>query len=291
VLGSLDPGELSTLRDAIVGSLRAERAHVARFRMLERGSSLHEAASTAPFLRRQHLSRPTVHWRTNVDRTADEFFAQLSKERRRAVRRYSRRLEERHGGELEIRAFHAPGDLERVLEDSGRVHRASYQHGLGVGFSEGELHRRLLELSLERGRFRGYVLYLAGEPVAFWHGESYGGVFATSATGFDARRAEDRPGTYLLMRLVRDLCADPSVQILDFGFGDADYKRSFGDVCREEEDVLVFAPGVRAVTANLARTAFEATSRAAHAALARGDALARVRRRWRGRLAPRTVLP
>ena len=45
----------------------------------------------------------------------------------------------------------------------------------------------------------------------------------------------------MLAKLIEDLCADES-HTLDYGFGDADYKRRFGDASWLEEDVLVYAP-------------------------------------------------
>jgi len=39
-------------------------------------------------------------------------------------------------------------------------------------------------------------------------------------TGFDNAYAHDRVGIYLLMRLFEDACADPAIDVIDFGPGD-----------------------------------------------------------------------
>jgi CelD/BcsL family acetyltransferase involved in cellulose biosynthesis len=137
---------------------------------------------------------------------------------------------------------------------------------------------------MDRGWFRGAILYLRGRPAAFWHGNAYRGTFATSATGFDPAEAEGRPGTYLLMRLVEGLCADPNVDTLDFGFGDADYKRHFGDSSTLEEDVVVFEPRARPLAVNAGQTAVLATATAGRWALARSGRLRSARKAWRERL-------
>ena len=133
---------------------------------------------------------------------------------------------------------------------------------------------------MDRGWFRGYVLYLRDTPAAFWHGNAYRGVFGAGATAFDPAFGDDRPGTYLLMRLVEDLAADPSVHTLDFGFGDAEYKRHFGDESWLEEDVA--RPASRpAARAELRPDHDAGRDQAAREAAERAGALNAPRRRRR----------
>jgi CelD/BcsL family acetyltransferase involved in cellulose biosynthesis len=254
--------------------------------MLPVGSSLHAAArAAAPLLQRRRFAPALVHWHCAIPGTFEEFLAARSKERRRHVRRYGRRLEEAHD-QVEVRLFTSRAELDQLFADSAAVHRTTYQAALGVGFSDDELGRSLTELAMDRGWFRGAVLYLDGRPAAFWHGNAYRGTFATSATGFDPAEAGSRPGTYLLMRLVEDLCADPNVDTLDFGFGDAEYKRHFGDSSTLEEDVVVFEPRARPLAVNAGQTAVLATAAAGRWALARSGHLRSARKAWRERLSP-----
>ena len=84
------------------------------------------------------------------------------------------------------------------------------------------------------------------------------------------------------MRLVEDLCADEEVHTLDFGFGDADYKRHFGDGSVEEEDVLVFAGKARGIAINTLQTALGGLTAVGRAVAARTGSLDSLRRRRRG---------
>ena len=43
------------------------------------------------------------------------------------------------------------------------------------------------------------------------------------------------------MRMIEDLSRHPTVFAIDYGFGDAQYKRSFADESRDEADVRIFA--------------------------------------------------
>jgi hypothetical protein len=74
---------------------------------------------------------------------------------------------------------------------------------------------------------------------------------------------------------------------MDFGLGDAEYKRHFGDERWAEEDVLLFARRPRPVVVNLARAGVLEASRAGKATLERSGKLAAARRKWRERLAQR----
>ncbi|HXV34306.1 MAG TPA: GNAT family N-acetyltransferase [Gaiellaceae bacterium] len=286
VLGPVDERRAALVVSGLKRSLEPEDADLVRLRMLEPGSALHTAAAVGTSrLRRERNGGPTVHWSTSVARPLDEYLASRKKKVRWQARKDLSTLAETYGDALEVRVFRSPAELDELLRDSERVHRTTYQNALGVGLSTGEPHRSLTELALERGWFRGYVLYLHGEPVAFWHGNAYRGVFGLGPTGFDPAYSPDRPGGYLLMRLIEDLCADGSVHTLDFGFGDAIYKRQLGDTQRLEEDVAEFAPTAKAVSLNVARTALHGLTGAAKAVLARSGRLTSLKRRWRGRLA------
>jgi CelD/BcsL family acetyltransferase involved in cellulose biosynthesis len=274
----------------VLDSLRrslGERVDLIRLRMLPVDSALHAAAEDrAGPLRRRRFSPAQLHWQCAVPDSFEAFLAARSKERRRHIRRYQRRLEESFQGDVEVRVVTTRGDLDRLFADSERIQERTYQRALGVGFSDDERSRRLTELAMGRGWFRGAVLYLRGEPAAFWHGNAYRGTFSTTATGFDPALAEHRPGTYLLMKLVEDLCGDPDVTALDFGFGDAGYKRSFGETSTLEEDVVSFEPRARPLAINLAVSVVLGAAKLGRSALDGSGYVGTARKAWRRRLSP-----
>ena len=87
----------------------------------------------------------------------------------------------------------------------------------------------------------------------------------------------------MLGRMVEELCREGGLEWIDFGFGDAEYKRHFGDDSWLEEDVLVWAGRPRPIRLNLTRTALRSADRSARFVLERGRLLARTRRLWRDR--------
>jgi len=285
-MGQVDGTTTPQLLAALQESVEPGEIDIIRMRMLDLDSPVRAAAiEGSPFLRREHFSAQMPHWRTQIPGSLDEFLARRSRRRRESVRRYAKRLEKTYGDGARIEIFRTRDQIDRLFADSALIHRETYQHVLGVGFSDEKVQRALTELAMDRGWFRGYILYLNDAPAAFWHGNAYKGVFGIGATGFDPAFADARPGTYLLMRAVEDLAADASVETLDFGFGDAEYKRHFGDECRPEEDVVLVERRARPLALNLARTGLQGTTKVARGAVERVGGLGRLRRRRRERLA------
>jgi CelD/BcsL family acetyltransferase involved in cellulose biosynthesis len=288
VMGGADAATAPELVDALWRSVSPGEADLVRVRMLELGSALHTAATErAPRLRFDRLAEPLPHWRSALPGSLDEFLARRKKKVRWQARRDVASLREAYGDELSVRVFRTADGLDRLFEDSAAVHRTTYQSALGVGFSADELHRRLTELAMERGWFRGYVLYLREKPVAFCHGNVYRNTFGLDATGFDPAYGQSRPGGFLLMRLIEDLCADETVHAFDFGFGDATYKRQLGDESWLEKDVAVWARRPRSIRLSLTRTVLAGANSTARALLRRGGLVAGARRMWRTRAARR----
>jgi CelD/BcsL family acetyltransferase involved in cellulose biosynthesis len=286
VVGDRSEATTSVLFDELRAALARGEADVLRLRKVPLDSSLSRLARTSvPFLSRQHGSAVTLHWRAEIPDSFDEYLRRRSRGIRRNIRRYGNRLNEAYGDRLSLEVFRDEADLERLFRDTEAVAEKTYQAAMGASFEDDELRRSLTRLAMRRGWFRGYVLYLDGEACAFWYGLGYRGVFSTDITGYNPAYSDLRIGRYVMVKLIEDLCADETIHALDYGFGDAEYKRLFGDRQWSEEDVLVYAPRARAVWINLVRTLVLGLSAAARAVVGNRQVVDRLKRRWRARLA------
>lgn len=284
VLGRVDDEAAVAVTEEIAAALSRGEADVARLRNLKVGSPLHRAVrSRAGLLTRDLISLPARHWRARLEGSYDDYLGRRSGKTRANLRRYGRKFEAAFPDAIELRTFRDPADLDRLLDDTRAVYGDTYQSALGVGFSDSGVEREVTAFTLARGWFRGFVLYVEGVPRAFWHGVRYGRVFSTGPTGYDPAFGTHRVGTYLLGRMVEELSRETGLAWIDFGFGDAEYKRHFGDESWLEEDVLVWAPRPRAIRLNATRTALLAADRCAKSLLRRGGLLVRARRVWRTR--------
>jgi CelD/BcsL family acetyltransferase involved in cellulose biosynthesis len=217
--------------------------------------------------RREPFIRPWPRRRLVLPDSFDAFLASRSASTRWQVRSDARKLAARFGDELRVDVLDRPSDFERLVADLDHVSRRTYQRALGAGFAATPDQRALAGVGLERGWLRAHVLYRSGAPIAFWLCSVHGTTARVRTTGFDPDYARHRVGTFLLMRVIEDACADPALASIDFGPGEARYKRQFGSECRLERHVVVYANTLRARRINLVRSAIAGPELLARAAL------------------------
>lgn len=265
--------------------LAAHEADVALLPAVWTRSAIHAQAERVGWLVRGHGQQCTVHRRLVLPARFDDFLASLQNRKRIAT--YRRRLERDFAGRLDVRVYDRPADLDVIVRDLTQVSRRTYQHGLGVAFADSELRRELTREGLRNGWFRTWVMYVDNEPVSFWPGDVCARSFFTGTPGYDPAFASYRVGMLLLLRVIEDLCADPGVDAVDFNFGDADYKRRFSNESWEEQDIVLFAPTLRATRINLTCSGLLAGTQATKRVAASIGLDRTVKRWWRGRLASR----
>ena len=207
---------------------------------------------------------PTRHWRARLDGSYEDYLGRRSAKTRANLRRYGRKFEAAFPDAIELRIFRDPADLDRLLATTRAVYGDDLPERLG---------RRLLRLGSRAGDDDLHRSHAAGS--------------AGSSSTSTARRARSgtgsatvassppaRPATIPLSgatvwartcsgRMVEELSREDGLEWIDFGFGDAEYKRHFGDESWLEEDVFVWARRPRAIRLNATRTALLAADRSA----------------------------
>lgn len=266
-------------------ALHTGEADALLLQKLDRAAGLYAAAvgSCGPLLR-GHAPAVSRRWTATVPDDMTEFLRSRSAKTRQTLRRHSRRLEHRYGSELELRRFDRPEDLDVALRDLEAVAASTYQRRLGAGHLGTARDRALLDAGLRHGWLRVWMLYLGGRPVAFWSGTTHRGTFATGTPGFDPAHTADSVGRYTMLRMMEDLCADPTVHRLDFGHGEAEYKAAFGVAGAEESDVLLLAARPRPVLLGLLTSGLAVVDGRARRWARETRCGRRLKRAWRRRL-------
>jgi GNAT acetyltransferase-like protein len=273
------------LAEELLRSLRSGDADVLLLQHARVDSPLHAAVvQAAPRLSRQRFIPQTPHWVLDIPDSTEKLHALLPKGVRDNLRRYNRKLAREFGDRLEVRCHTAPDDLDAIMRDVEAVAAASYQRGLGAGF-ETESDAPVVQAGLAGGWFRAWVLYLDGAPCAFETGYVCGSSVVIAAKGFDPEFGRHHVGKVLQLRILEDLCADPVVETLDFGFGDAEYKQRLSTRGWADADVVIYGRTVRGLTANAVRTVVLGADRLARR-VAGKDRIAVIKRRWRDRRTP-----
>ena len=281
IAGAEDESDQHALINELGKALQEREADALCISKLRTDSSLFELARVnAAWPCRDHLRMEVPRTDVAVPNDLDSFLAARSRNTRDNCKRYARRLEGRHGDALSVHAYRDPAELPEALAAMEHVAQKTYQRGLGVGFRDDPRQRAYLEAAARKDLFRAWVLSLGGVPIAFWHGIAHCGTFYIGSPGYDPAHGKLKVGQYLQLRMMEDLCSDPEIRRLDYGFGEAQYKRSFGDTTWTEADVMIFAPTLRALRSNAARTGVGVAARAAKRALGT-ERVAALRRRGR----------
>lgn len=163
------------------------------------------------------------HWRIRFPEAAGQYWKAISGKSRYKARLAARRLSH------EVWRYNGAQDVDAFLTAAGQVSERSWQgKRLGQRLGPSERHRAHFQALARLGALRSYVLHHQDRPVAFVFGWQWNGRFEYEKIGYDPALADHAPGRVLLYRVLEDLIADRTPRELDFGCGDAEYKRSFG---------------------------------------------------------------
>jgi CelD/BcsL family acetyltransferase involved in cellulose biosynthesis len=234
---------------------------------------------------RSHFPRVDIHRTMTVPESMDVFYQSCSKKHRANLRRYVRKIEEQFGTRAVITRYCQAECIGPFIEAASKVSAKTYQHGLGCGLENNEQTRDLLKNVASKGGLRGHVMFVDGEPCAFQYGVIYRGSYFLEQIGFDPKWKDLNVGTVLFLEALQDLCSDSGgAEVIDFGFGEADYKRSYADKCWTDASFYLFAPRVRPVLANLIFSGTTGLSTGLAHILEKTGAVGWIKRRWRDRL-------
>jgi hypothetical protein len=153
-----------------------------------------------------------------------------SRNHRRNLKRYGKLIEQELGDNLQIETLEDEKGWDSFFGSVESVAKLTYQRGLGAGFQRDQIQDAMYRHFFQNGNLRAFLLKNGEQPVAFWVGLFYGRGFYTWATGFDPKLGDLRPGHYLLKEVLETLSGEmDSPDWIDFGFGDAQYKRGWVD--------------------------------------------------------------
>lgn len=288
-LGEDSEEHASLLVDSVKASLKNHDADVALFYGMEMGSCFQRVVKAAGgCLSRDYFPAIMPRWRIQLPATYEELYQERSSNTRHNLKRYSKRLRDAFGDKLLVRSFRRPEDVETILSDTEAIAAKTYQRGLGVGFDRDAIRHRMM-LTANQGWLRAHILYIGDRPAAYWNGILYHRTCFTWTTGYDPDLGELRPGMFLLQVMLRELCDEKGTDVVDFGFGDAQYKRDWCDCEHFQVSQFLFAPSLMGLSLNVFHTSLFGASNAARQLLARTGALQKVKKAWRRHMAEGAV--
>jgi hypothetical protein len=273
--------------DSILESLKRNEGTFAVFNSLEVDSNLFRLGLKSPgVLCRDYVPAASLHRSLNLPEDFEDVSRAISPKTRKNLKWQAKKLLSDLDGEVAVRCFSSASELEQMIKDVESIAKQTYQRGLGVGFVDDGLTRDRLRMSASQGWLRTFVLYIRNTPCAFWVGTLYKRTFHSDFMGYDRAYAKYSPGMFLIMKALEELCSPKEggrVTCIDFGLGDAQYKTVLGDKEWRESSMCLFAPNLRGVALNLARTPMLLLNQLGVGILSQTDLLPRAKKLWRAR--------
>lgn len=161
--------------------------------------------------------------------TYDGYLARFSGKTRSTLRRKQRKFAKEDGGTLDMRAYRSPEELDTFLGLAHPLSQRTYQARLlDAGLPEGDNAIAHMRALAAQDRVRAFLLFLAGEPVAYLYLPVVGDTLIYAYLGYDPERARLSPGTVLQMAALESLFAEERFRYFDFTEGQGAHKALFG---------------------------------------------------------------
>ena len=159
----------------------------------------------------------------------EDYLSNFRKKSLNSLNRKIKKAEKSNTDTDTIRNFTKPSEVRKFVELAKPISAQSYQEAqLGTVFRTDE--QRILELeSLARNnRFRGYVLFINNQPVAYNYCPIYGeGVLLYDLSGYLPDSYKYSPGTVLQAHIIKQSFADDSINFYDLCEGEGRHKEQF----------------------------------------------------------------
>jgi len=290
ILGDASYSNCAALIEEIQKYLKNEEVDFAYFKSIKHDSEAFQGTTQVPsFLHRDHFLYLNPHWKLSLPNSFKEFYQKRSKNTKSNIRKYKNRIIKGFGQNYNIRCFQGEDEVDQAMKDIETIAAKTYQRGLNVGFVNTPEARNEYIFAAQKGMLRAYVLYLNNIPSSFLIGFVYKNIFNLGSLGFDPEKEYYHPGMFLFLKMIEESCLDDKIDAIDFGFGDADYKKKYGDECWQEVSVFIFANTLKGMQFNAMKSLTTVFSRYAIKILGCFNMLDWVKRKWRRRLASAEV--
>ena len=191
----------------------------------------------------EHASEP--HWKLKLDESFEKTMQRHSNRTRSKLRQEARNLARSFGNDLAFLTFEDANDLERALTEANSISRKTYHAKLGGLVECSPIWSALLSSAAEKGDFRAHFVTGRGQPLAFVLGMNEKHKFHALATAYLPEHSQYSPGKHAWLYAIERACKD-GLAWVDYGCGDAEYKRIYGTHSSQEASVNIYGNTFRA---------------------------------------------
>lgn len=167
---------------------------------------------------------PQVNWSISPQPSLAVYLAGLGPRRKKlgyAVRNVYKKL----GKDAHLRVFESPEQIDDYCSLMNELYAKSWHARARSIDWESPPRRTLFSQLAAHQQFVGHMLILGQQPIAYVHGYRLGGRYLFDDTGYDDEFAALGVGSALIFQTIQDLIERYPSDIIDFGYGDNQYKR------------------------------------------------------------------
>lgn len=184
----------------------------------------------------------------------DAYMAGLSGNARQGAKRKAKKIAQVSGGDLDIRSYRTPAELESFHDIARRIALRTYQEKLmGEGLPASPEFIQGMLTAAAADNVRAWLLFIAGEPAAYLYCPTHGDNLVYEYVGHDPAFNDLSPGAVLQVEAFRDLFDEGRFARFDFTEGDGQHKRQYATGGVPCVDLLLLRPSLtnRVTTAAL----------------------------------------
>jgi hypothetical protein len=230
-----------------------------------------------------------LHWKMQCPDSIDEFYKTISYKFRKNLNRAKRKIANNKTIEVDFRDYTKEEDVDTFLGFSEEIAKKSYQRGIGVGFQKSFREELLTNIAAKLGWLFSYVLFLDNIPAAFERIYKYKGTLFCGDAAYDPKFRNEDVGTNLFLYIIEEACKNREIKEIDFGFGDADYKRRFGSSYFCERQIYIFNNTFRNYFIYFVLKLSMKINSKLKAYTQKMGVLQKIKRRWREVLTPKHI--
>jgi CelD/BcsL family acetyltransferase involved in cellulose biosynthesis len=232
----------------------------------------------------RYVPAVTIHYFIEPGTSPSEYLGRMPRKYRHELLRKRRRFTERSGGEVDLRCYRTRAEAEVFYPLACGVSRKTYQRNLlDVALPETAEFEAELRRQAERDAMRGYLLFFRGTAIAYAYGTACGDYLGFRCIGHDPAFADLSPGIVLISQALGSVIGEARFALIDFGSGEAQYKRIFATGSVRCATVLLFRPTLRHLAMVAAHVACTAASDGCASLLGRFGFKEHVKRYFRTR--------
>ena len=176
----------------------------------------------------RYIPEKYEHYGIVVDGTFEQYIAGLHPKARHELLRKFKKFNSNFKTAKMFREFRLPEEVNEYYTLALEVSQKTYQHRLlHAGLPEEDSHKReSIELA-KHDQFRGSMLSDGTRPIAYGYCLAQGSSLFYVHTGYDPQYRQWSPGAVLLYHIIEMFFAEGRYGVLDFGSGDASWKKDY----------------------------------------------------------------